>query len=76
MSADLDQAAYTLLTPARRIIEGHSRNERHLCCICHEPWPCFEANTAIQALDLVLRVHIAARGESSQAANVSTAVEY
>lgn len=61
MSADLDQAVYTLLTPARMVIEGHGRDDGHQCPQCREPWPCFEITTAIAAIDLVLRVHVAGR---------------
>lgn len=64
MSAHLDQAVYALLTPARFVIDQHGRDEHHLCRRCGNAWPCFEMGTAIGALDLVLRVHVATRDPS------------
>ena len=61
MSARLDQAVYALLTPARGVIDRHGDNGAHRCRSCGLPWPCFDLGTAIGALDLVLRVHVAAR---------------
>jgi hypothetical protein len=61
MSAELDQAIYELLNPARSVINQHGRDDDHRCRRCRLPWPCFELGTAIGALDLVLRVHGAAR---------------
>jgi hypothetical protein len=61
VSAYLDQAVYALLTPARGVIDRHGDNGAHSCRSCGLPWPCFELGTAIGALDLVLRVHVAAR---------------
>lgn len=63
MSTDLDQAVYALLTPARFVIDRHGNDGGHTCRSCGRPWPCFELGTAIEALDLVLRVHVAARRE-------------
>jgi hypothetical protein len=67
VSADLDDAVYALLTPARGVIGQHTRNDRHQCRRCNEPWPCFEADTAIGALELALRVHAAARRQTDLA---------
>ena len=61
VNAYLDQAVYALLTPARGVIDRHGNNGAHNCRSCGLPWPCFELGTAIGALDLVLRVHVAAR---------------
>jgi hypothetical protein len=63
VSADLDQAVYALLAPARFVINQHGRDDHHHCRRCGTPWPCFEMGTAIEALDLVLRVHVAARNQ-------------
>jgi hypothetical protein len=63
VSADLDQAIYALLPPTQRIIERHGNDGNHRCRWCRRPWPCFELDTAIEALDLVLRVHVAARNQ-------------
>ena len=63
MSARLDQAVYALLTPARGVIDRHGDNGAHRCRSCGLPWPCFDLGTAIGALDLVLRVHVAARNQ-------------
>ncbi|MBL8926941.1 MAG: hypothetical protein JNM77_11980 [Pseudonocardia sp.] len=71
MSADLDEAVYTLLTPARGVLARHPRDERHQCRRCREPWPCFEIDTAIQALDLVIRVHAASRHAGAAAGTKS-----
>jgi hypothetical protein len=64
VSADLDQAVYGLLTPARHIIDRHGNDGTNSCRTCGLCWPCFELGTAIEALDLVLRVHVAARRQS------------
>ena len=64
MNAHLDQAVYALLTPARGVIDRHGDDGAHICRSCGLPWPCFELGTAIGALDLVLRVHVAARTHS------------
>ena len=61
MTGDLDQAVYALLTPARFVIDRHRNDGNHRCRCCGEPWPCFDLGTAIGALDLVLRVHVAGR---------------
>jgi hypothetical protein len=61
MSADLEQAIYRLLTPTRFVIDRHGNDGHHHCRSCGAHWPCFELGTAIAALDLVLRVHVAAR---------------
>jgi hypothetical protein len=61
VSADLDQAVYGLLTPARFVIDRHGNDGSDCCRTCGMWWPCFELGTAIEALDLVLRVHVAAR---------------
>jgi hypothetical protein len=63
VSTHLDQAVYALLTPARGVIDRHGDNGAHNCRSCGLPWPCFELGTAIGALDLVLRVHVAARDQ-------------
>lgn len=61
MSPELDAAVYALLTPTRGVIDRHRNDGRHRCSCCGGPWPCFDPDTAIGALDLVLRVHAAAR---------------
>ena len=57
---ELDQAIHALLSPARGVIDRHTRDERHQCRRCGQTWPCVEMDTALAALDLVLRVHAAA----------------
>ena len=42
------------------MIDRHGDDGAHSCRSCGLPWPCFELGTAIGALDLVLRVHVAA----------------
>jgi hypothetical protein len=64
VNAHLDQAVYALLTPARGVIDRHGNDGAHTCRSCGLPWPCFELGTAIGALDLVLRVHVASRTHS------------
>jgi len=61
VSADLDQAVYALLTPVRFVIDRHGNDGSDRCRTCRLWWPCFDLGTAIGALDLVLRVHVAAR---------------
>jgi hypothetical protein len=63
VNTDLDHAVYDLLTPARHVIDRHGNDGDHRCRGCGRAWPCFELGTAIKALDLVLRVHLAARRE-------------
>jgi hypothetical protein len=63
VSADLDQAVYALLTPTRMVIDQHGNDGGHTCRSCGLSWPCFELGTAIAALDLVLRVHVAGRNQ-------------
>lgn len=63
MSADLDEAVYALLTPTRLVINQHGRDANRRCRSCGVPWPCFEMGTAIEALDLILRVHVKARNQ-------------
>jgi hypothetical protein len=61
VSADLDQAVYALLTPVRFVIDRHGNDGSDRCRTCGLWWPCFELGTAIEALDLVLRIHVAGR---------------
>jgi hypothetical protein len=61
VSADLDQTVYALLTPVRFVIDRHGNDGSDRCHTCGMSWPCSELGTAIEALDLVLRVHVAAR---------------
>jgi hypothetical protein len=56
VSTELDQAVYTLLTPASHVIDRHPNDGSNRCRRCGTPWPCFDFNTALGALDLVLRV--------------------
>jgi hypothetical protein len=71
MSAGLDGAVYTLLTPVREVIDRHSKGGGGECRCCKVAWPCFEVGTAIAALDLVLRVHVAARRQPDSARDSS-----
>jgi hypothetical protein len=61
VSADLDRGVYALLTSARHVIDQHGNDGEHTCRGCGRSWPCFELGTAIEELDLVLRVYVAAR---------------
>ena len=72
MNAHLDQAVYALLTPARSVINRHGDNGAHSCRSCGLPWPCFEFGTALGALDLVLRVHVALRNQPGDLAPAET----
>lgn len=68
MSAALDEAIYALLGPAREVIDRHPHDERRRCSRCGMTWPCSEMDTALGALDLVLRVHAATRRRREQQA--------
>jgi hypothetical protein len=73
MTADLDQAVFALLTPVRFVIDRHGNDGNHRCRCCGTSWPCFELGTAIAALDLVLRVHVAARRHPDSEPNTTLA---
>jgi hypothetical protein len=63
VSADLDQATHALLTPSQRIIDRHGNDGTNRCRYCRLPWPCLELDAVIEAPDLVLRAHVAARNQ-------------
>jgi hypothetical protein len=50
-----------LRTPAREVIARHPNDGGNQCRRCGTAWPCFDFNTALGAIDLVLRVHVADR---------------